>query len=245
MKVHLYTVMWNESYILPYFMRYYQDIVDEFFIVDHMSDDNSDEIYAQYDNVTVNKYDNGGEIDDYFYLDVKNNAWKQSRGKADWVIVIDADEFLYHDDGLRNFLETTEATLLHPYGYCMVPKVDFELGEDKQLHELISTGVRQDTSDKMCCFKPDDLVEIQFIPGAHQARPRGIVRKYRDEKLKMLHYKHISLKYVLERNRLMGERLSAKNKQLGLGGHYLFSVEKVTGIHKDYYQANAVEVVNT
>ena len=53
-------------------------------------------------------YSTGGKINDFKYLEIKNNAWKKSRGKADWVIVVDMDEFLYHldDDRIRRALES-------------------------------------------------------------------------------------------------------------------------------------------
>ena len=51
--IHLYTVCWNEERIAPYFMDYYSQFVDAFYIYDNMSSDSTVERVSRYKNVTV------------------------------------------------------------------------------------------------------------------------------------------------------------------------------------------------
>ena len=65
-----------------------------------MSDDGSDDIYKMYDKVIVDKYNTSKILDfDVIDHDIKKcNDYKQSLGTADWVIVCDADEIIYHNN---------------------------------------------------------------------------------------------------------------------------------------------------
>jgi len=83
--VHLYTVCWNEAKILPFMLQHYAAIVDKFIIYDNMSDDGTEELLKTYSNVDVKKFDTNGQFDEFSLQNIRNNAWKKSRGKADWV----------------------------------------------------------------------------------------------------------------------------------------------------------------
>ncbi len=100
MIVHVHVLCWNEEVLIPYFLDHYS-FADKIILYDHESDDNSLDLLS--DNVEVKTYSTGGEIRDDIWIDIKNNCWKTSRGEADFVIVCDMDEFLYHPN-MRDFL---------------------------------------------------------------------------------------------------------------------------------------------
>ena len=105
MIIHGHILAWNEEKILPYTLDYYSKICEKIFIHDNMSSDSSDDIYSKYPKVTVLKWDSSNEINELNYTKIKSNAYKQYSRDADWVIVCDCDEFLYHKNLLGNLAE--------------------------------------------------------------------------------------------------------------------------------------------
>ncbi len=221
MKIHVYTLCWNEEVILPYFLKHYETIAEKIIVYDNKSTDNSLNILRAHPKVEIRIYDSNNQIRDDLYLGIKNNCWKEARDKADWVIVVDADEFIYHVD-LYGFLEDhllQGITLFKPKGYLMVSE---KLPTTKgMIYEEIKTGIPQEASSKPVIFNPNKIEEINFSAGAHSCNPTGEVNLYESSgNLKLLHYKVLSLDYLLTRSRQCKERLSDINKQNNWGKHY-------------------------
>lgn len=219
MNIHAHILAWNEEKILPFTLDYYSQFCDKIFIHDNMSTDNSDEIYAKYPKVSVLKWDSNGEINEVNYINIKSNAYKQYSKNADWVIVCDCDEILYHE----NLLEKLEAykilgiTVPRIDGHDMVaetfPEYDGELIIDK-----IKIG--SDTYGPMCkniIFDP--ILNIQYGIGGHSFNAPGAILSDKAE-LKLLHYKFLGKDYVKKIYISRAKRLSEWNKQHKFGEHY-------------------------
>ncbi len=222
MKIHVYTLCWNEEVILPYFLRHYETIAEKIIVYDNESTDNSLNILKSHSKVEIRTYCSNDQIRDDLYLDIKNNCWKESRGQADWVIIVDTDEFIYHVD-LIVFLKEKQlegVTLFKPKGYMMVSeKLPSTQG---MIYEELKMGISQEASSKPVIFNPNKIEEINFSTGAHSCNPTGEVKLYESiGDLKLLHYKVLSLEYLLTRARKCKERLSDINKQNNWGKHYL------------------------
>lgn len=238
--VHVYAVCWNEEKIIPFFLNYYNKFVDHFYIYDNYSEDKTDQILWDYPNLTVRKYDTGGTFNDVVHQQIKNNVWKQSRGKADWVIVIDMDEFIYYPELISKLGDTRNlVTIYKPKGYDMVSTVFPEVS--KPIVETIKSGVESVWLDKSVLFNPNKIVEINYLPGAHECNPEGIV-KFEEYTLKLLHYKYLGLDYVMSRVFLYRKRLSKENIEMDYGTHYFEEDEKIK--NKFYqYLTEAKDVV--
>lgn len=215
--VHLYALCWNEAKILPFVLRYYEEFVDHFYIYDNFSDDDTDVILINNSKVTVRKFDTDGQFNDLVHQKIKNTVWKKSRGKADWVIVIDMDELIYHPC-INEFLNKTEYSIFKPKGFNMVssdfPKIDFKITDQ------IKVGIPDDKYAKMVLFNPHRIVDINYEPGAHEAYPIGIVSVVESKDFKLLHYKNLGPDYVIGRIMEYNKRMSEINKEMGLGFHY-------------------------
>ena len=74
--------------------QHYDTFVDKFFIYDNESTDKSADIIAANPKVKKISFQTEG-FEDEIQNTIKNECWKASRGKADYVIVCDIDEFLY------------------------------------------------------------------------------------------------------------------------------------------------------
>ncbi len=90
--------------MLPYFFRHYDPIVDRYFIADNGSTDRSRELLAANRKVALGEFRIPGNSFVEAATDHYNHCWKQSRGSADWVIVVNIDEHVYHQD-LRSYLQ--------------------------------------------------------------------------------------------------------------------------------------------
>ena len=242
--VHYYAVCWNEEKMLPFMFDYYGQFVDHFTIYDNFSDDNSEAIILSHTNVEIKKFSMGGEINDYIYQDIKNNCWKRSRGKADYVIVCDTDEFIYHTDIHQALilLKNNKYSIVKPFGYNMY-STNYPVYDSHQLlTDKVKRGIRVPLFDKCILFDPHAIVEINYKPGAHECYPWGRVKTYRNEDIKLLHYKNIGLEQLLERNRVYVSRLSKENIENNYGTEYLKKEQLIVQEFNDNEQ-RALEII--
>jgi glycosyltransferase involved in cell wall biosynthesis len=224
-KIFVYTVCWNEEKLLPFFIEHYSKFADKIIIYDNESTDLSTEIMSKYPKVQRREYSSDNQIRDDLYLKIKNHAWKELRGAADWVIVCDIDEFFYHPTPVEflNRSKTRGFTIIKPQGYNMA-SLEFP-SYDKPLTESVKTGLLFDPESKMCVFSPSDVKEINYTAGCHHAKPQGNVSILQDSGAKLLHYKFLGRDNFLERNIQYRKRLSDANIRRGWGAHYLQSAE--------------------
>ncbi len=223
--IHVYTICWNEEKIIPFFLSHYNELVSHYYVYDNFSDDNSDELFSKQSNITVEKYKTDGKINDLVYQNIKNNAWKKSRGSADWVIVIDMDELIYHPRLLTLLTDKkSQVTIFKPTGYDMVSS-DFPTN-CTSIVEGVKYGVRKPNMDKCVLFNPHRIVDINYLPGAHECNPDGIV-VFSTDIIKLLHYKYLGIDYVLNRINLYRKRLSKENIENEYGIEYLREMDVV------------------
>jgi glycosyltransferase involved in cell wall biosynthesis len=222
MKIELYTITYNEEKILPFFLNHYSNFCDVINVYDNISTDNTLKILKDFDLCEINviPYDTNSKLDDSVYLDIKNNCWKHS--SADYVIIVDADEFLYHTN-IKEFLKNTGEYIYKPLGYDMWS----DTFPRNNILEEIKTGVRSINYDKVCIFNPQEVNQINYTLGCHQAQPilndgRRNTPPIYDE-LKLLHYKNVSFDYRFSKHREYLTRLSDFNITTGSGIHYTFS----------------------
>jgi hypothetical protein len=163
------------------------------------------------------------------YIKLKNHVWKSSIGYADYVIVGDCDEFLYHENMIDFLIKSKEngVTIFKPEGFHMVADESFNLkNNDDDLISLVKYGVRLPVLDKLMMFDCNKISNINYNFGCHNASPQGEIVLHQYNGLKMLHYKFLGVNDYVYRNSLRRERLSEFNKQHGLGTYYLYSDEE-------------------
>jgi len=227
--VHLYATCLNEARMIPYFLKHYESFVDVFTIFDNCSTDESVKMLKVHPKVRVVSFDSGGKFDESAILWIKNQAWKASRGLADFVIVCDMDEFLYHPDpeSLLKLLRDREYTLLHTNGYEMASEQLPEFS-GTSITTLVTKGVPDSKHySKTLLFDPDKLTEINFNAGCHKSYPAGTVKAYQSKDVKLLHCKYVDRDEVLRKYRWNRGRMSANNVKNNLSKHNMRSDEEV------------------
>jgi glycosyltransferase involved in cell wall biosynthesis len=89
--------------MLPFFFSHYDRLVQRYIIYDDASTDNSQEILRSNSKVELRPRHPCRNRDSRVksVLTLLETCWRESRGIADWVIVTDIDEHLYHPDLYR------------------------------------------------------------------------------------------------------------------------------------------------
>ena len=218
-RIHAFALCWNEERFLPYFLRHYSRFCERITIWDNESTDRSAEIASSVPGVSIVPLSTGGEVRDDVWVDFKNTCWQKSRD-ADWVMVVDVDEIVYHRHLTDYLADCTSRGVTLPWttGYEMVAKC-FPTSSG-QIYEEVVEGVRDDWYSKPAVFDPQAIDEINYVPGAHSCQPTGRVVEERSPDLKLLHYRFLGLDYVVDRFEGRRRRQSAINTEKGWGTHF-------------------------
>ena len=222
MKIEVFTICWNEMAILPFAVDYWRRFASRVTVYDNGSTDGSVEWLKQNasDLVTVVPFDTGGHKNNTIHCNMKNDYWKQARGRADLVVVCDMDEFLITDlDALEKML-ADGATVCRPQWIDLVSLKMPKYKAGKYLHQLCQKGIRNPGS-KAVLFNPNKIDEMNYGPGAHLCNPTGDVKWADNTGIVVLHVNNaLSLDYRLMRYHALCERRSQQDKNLGYGVHY-------------------------
>ena len=230
MNIEVYALCHQEAKIIPYFMRHYTQFASVT-LFEGYSTDGSKEL-AESLGAKVVFFESHNETRDDLMIDVKNNCWKQSQ--ADWVIIADMDEFVYHPN-LPKYLSTIKDTIILPRCFEMFSrKYPTTKG---QIYEEVCHGI--ETRSKMCVFQPRKLKEIAYGAGCHDALPEGEVYINRTSEIKLLHMRHLSVEHIVERNKYLAGRMSEINKRMGWGWHVSMPEETVY----NYYAENQIKLM--
>jgi len=202
----LYFINWNDCFYFPFLKEHYEKFCEKIIMYDNYSSDNSF-ITAKNLGFEVRFFGQRGQLNDQYYLDVKNHCWKECRGKGiDYVIVCDADEFIIPEE-----LKGTSPIVT---GYNMIS----EYLPHKSILE-INTGSYSQEYSKQAIFSPDAIDEINYVHGAHRNYMKGNITT--DGHCKLLHYRQIGgVERIIRRHFEYRNRLSSFNKQHKMGFHY-------------------------
>ena len=214
MKINVYTLCYNEEVLIPYFFRHYGSIADRIVVYDNGSTDKSRDL-VQLLGGELRDLDTGGEHSDRAQTKLKSTCYYESRGKADWVIVVDMDEFLYHPDfsGLLKSYMASGITMPKVLGFDMFSSA--VPSGPGQIYEEIFHGWRYWMYNKFEVFHPS--IDINFSPGCHKAYPQGPVKMSDDAEIKLLHYRYLGAEYFKKRYVMRMNRISEDNVKNGWG----------------------------
>jgi len=141
--------------MIDFFFRHYDPWIERYVVFDDGSTDGSRERLAEHPDVELR--DLPRRHPDSLVLSLRelyDNAWKLSRGSADWVVVVNLDEHLYHPEIGRYLEECRRAgvTAIPALGYQMV--ADGVPGPASTLVESVGLGVPWEPMCKLALFDP-------------------------------------------------------------------------------------------
>jgi hypothetical protein len=237
-----FTLAYQEATLIPYWVRHYTSFCEKVVVyVDAATDDGTDRL-ARLAGAEVRFHDTGG-IDDEGFVAFAREHYPEARGHADWVVWVDADEFLYHPHLGRRLAELREAGVTRPVvqGYQMV--ADAPPSGNGQIYDEITRGLPAAEYSKTCVFDP--ALDVAWTPGKHHATVTGAdVRGDGADPLKLLHYRYLGRDWLVARN----ARNYARCTEANIGRrHGVETYPDYTGVYSAAWfaeqTANAQEVV--
>lgn len=223
MILHGYILCWNEIKILPFVIDYWKNAgVDKLFVFDNGSTDGSLEYLSQFDWVEICHFSPLG--DELLLTEIRNQAWKNSKGVADWVIIADCDEVPFADGNLKETLQRYEDE-----GYTAIRTLTpqpitetFPEYDGKLLHTREGLEFGYDPyMHKTHTFKVDKINEINFSLGMHTCRPYGEVKFLEfPEDYRFYHLRHLGKDYVVDRAIMYLKVIRPDLLAMGIDCHY-------------------------
>jgi hypothetical protein len=228
--------------MLPFFFRHYDPLVSRYFIFDDHSNDRSLDLLQSHPNVEVQPFVRS-DPDSFTLseLSIYNECWKRSRGWADWVIVTDIDEHLFHPDlpALLTRYKALGITIAPALGYQMISE-EFPRS-DELLCETRTQGAAWDLYSRLSLFDPTAITEINYSVGGHGANPIGrVIAATRDELL-LLHYKFLGFERTHEKHQQQRSGLRSKDLENGWGYQYCWSEKEFRHAWREFAR-NAIDV---
>jgi len=211
MKITLITPMRNEEFRLPFYFRHYNPIVDEIRLYDNGSNDRSLQLAKANPKVILAHFGDPASYSTRAQDEIRRHAYK--RFDADWFIVADVDELLWHPTGLRGYLKrclSQQITLPKVCGYNMLSEKLPRDDGHTPITDLIKVGIE----DRRFCSKRAVFhrsLDIGYAAAAHECNPQGPVKESPTEEIKLLHYKWLSYDFAMGRMRERADRLSKDN----------------------------------
>lgn len=227
MKIHGYFICWNEEKLIPYFLKHYETICDEIHVYDNESTDNSINLLNSHDKVKLHTFKTNNTSHEFSEIEVKSTAWMKSKGKTDWIIVGDMDEFIYSEN-LRIALEQYDKQNVSAIQPCAWQMLSLNYPScPGQIYEEVRFGSRLAFYDKTQLFNANKTDYIVYSPGCHSAliKTKGMIQS--TNKIKLLHFKMMGVKNTYERNKILNERRSNDDINHSFGTHYNKTLEEV------------------
>ena len=196
MILHVYTVTWNESYMMPYFLRHYETVADHIFVIDDSSTDGTREIVEKSPKAQLLDYPYpSGMVEPDKAKTFSRTYRTLSRGIADWVICVDCDEFIYHPN-LRAVLERQRAL----GAYVIRPDRGMILGAettpvtDGQLYDACPLGMECPQYAKPVILDPG--LDVWFGLGQHRIKLPNGIPIVTDTGIELLHCCYLSRDWI-------------------------------------------------
>lgn len=196
-----YFINWNDSRFIPD-QRNIGPYCERIVMYDNYSSDNSESVALAH-GMEVRKFGNPGVLDDFEYLKVKNEVWKEARGQGvDYVIVCDADEYV---------VGVPTSPIPHVQGFNIM---------SGSFAEENLWGYEDANYSKRAIFSPD-IKEINYTPGCHVCNPEPDLRSNTPEMILYHMRETMGIEAIIERYREYRQRMSQRNRQQRMGFHYL------------------------
>ena len=170
MKIELITMWYNEEFLAPFFLNHYKWVDKIHILLDADTDDNTEAIATGYPNVLIEHFKFPDMMDDVIKARKINEKYRSIPG-ADYVIVVDSDEFIFCntlDDSIKEHIIDKRkdfyfATLWQIYQH----ESDSRLDATKPVYQQRRNG---DPAIANCYVKPVVVkagLDVVWGPGNH------------------------------------------------------------------------------
>lgn len=172
MKIDIVSAVFNEEFLLPYFLKHYSFANKIHILLDQDTNDRSEEIIKSFQNTEIIPMHFPDGMDDELKINFLNDYYSKLRN-VDWTIFADADEFVRmerHD--LNILIDRTPSTVYKAklfQVYRNTNEVDLTLSKDPFYQRVhgdpnIQTGINS-LYVKPMIVRPEQ--DIKFSVGCH------------------------------------------------------------------------------
>ncbi len=203
MKIDVYSNIYNEEFMLPYWLRHYETIADRIFVWDGGSTDGTLDILKKHHKVTLLPRDQRGHDDHYYVTELYPQYKEHSCGVSDLVIIADADEFVYHPNLKETLSRLVKdgVEIIQCDGYSMMS--NNLPTTNGQIYDSLKVGIESNMGTKWTIHSPN--VDVRYRKGRH-GTPYNFRGNYKNSRhkyhgIKLLHYRYIGKEYIEERER--------------------------------------------
>lgn len=223
-RVWIFAHCRNERYLAPFFLRHYETFAEQIHIFDDGSDDGTLEILRAHPKVTVHPIFIGG-LNEQRLLELAYEWYPSARGRADFVMWPDMDEFIYHPRMLAalTWHRAHGVEAIRPLGFNVMGSVPVDDG--RQIWQILRTGIRAEVYSKPVVFDP--AVTIRWSLGKHKlVEPKPVMIPQEDPnlpseyRLKLLHYRYLTPEYTEARHARQYARSPDKGTAWGCSPQY-------------------------
>lgn len=192
-----FTLAYNEAVLMPYWVRHYRAFCERVVVyVDAATDDGTGSLALEHGAVVRLHRTDG--LDDLGFVAFAQDAYKEARGRAEWVVWVDADEFLHHPRIGERLVELRARGVTCPsvQGYQMVGEAP--PSGPRPITAQITRGLPAREYSKVCVFDP--ALDVAWQPGKHHATVTGAAHGDGTDPLKLLHYRYLGHDWLVARN---------------------------------------------
>jgi hypothetical protein len=229
MRIAALTMLYNEELILPYFLRHYQYLNEIRVLYETDSTDGTLNILKNTPNVTIDNVHIEDGLDDIDKVNLLNNALRDI--KADWVYVLDSDEFIFPpNESPRDFLkrqdyDVVRAAMFQVYRHRTdkdldpsSPPVPQRIHGDPDVFSNVGKPNRDRNNLYVKPIVVKNSAGIRLEPGGHAVLGNARISP---EFYLGAHWQMADPLIAIDRRLKNQARLSKRNKTLGMGWQHV------------------------
>lgn len=217
MKLIVLSHVWNESFLMPYWLRHHMRIFDHGIIINYScTDDTIDIIRGMTDwDVIPARYDYFGAIETDNHIEDLEQQIVKRFGPDTWKIALNTTEFLFHDD-VKGVLEQQEGNDVKAYGVVMVdhPEQRHDSLESPDLFSQKFFGRFDLQHQRLLHKRPKG----NYSAGRHNWKDEGATPLIED--MFLLWFGWSPIEYVKERKLQIQKRIPEHDRANGRGWHH-------------------------
>lgn len=235
MNIEIHIITYNEQIMLPFTIAHYRRMFGDpkFVVHDNNSTDNTVALAIEA-GCTVIPFTTDG-MNDTIHRNIKSEA--VINATSDWVLVIDCDEECMINTQDLIDLESKGVNAVHFSGYDIFDKCESPWEAAQKPHGCGSPGY-----SKPVLLKVGEFSVIEFGAGAHNIEQivpiEGKEIAWSKDEFKLLHYKHWSPKWHLDRSHELAVRQSPENLQKRYSTHFALPDQVHINWFNDHYKAS-------
>lgn len=218
-KIELFTFIYNDKDLLPFFLNHYEPLVDKMTFIDSGSDDGSLDLIKRHEVIQTGLTWWNWDV----LHKIRQTIWKNS--KYDLIFFPDLDEFFYRKN-LNYFLESSDYDIYQLEGFQMVsdkfPKPNTDILK-------INKGIPLPLHSKYTIFNP--RADIEFIDAHNIKTSSENISRF---EIKLLHYKYLGVANMVRRTKLIQSRVPENSYCPNIGGNILKKFTSYVKTEEEY-----------